>query len=159
MAVLRLLGTRVSGQVKSKARHRQFFHGDSDIPSGLLSFCRISGPTSITSELLELLNAYGLQQVVAPPTRRTSNGASLLDLVLCHFTSRLVSQVAAQPWWQISDHDLAIWLLSTISKPKPQFVNYEFRSLKNIDWSQFHNDLLQSELFCNPATSADDFVL
>jgi hypothetical protein len=30
--------------------------------------------------------------------------------------------------------------------------------LKNSDWSQFQNDLLQSELFCYPATSADDFA-
>jgi hypothetical protein len=70
-----------------------------------------------------------------------------------------VSQVAVQPSWQISDHDLVInWLLSTTSKTKPQFVSCEFHSLKNIDWSQFQNNQLQSELLRNPATSADDFA-
>jgi hypothetical protein len=43
-------------------------------------------------------------------------------------------------------------------KLKPQLVTYRFRSLKNVDWTRFQNDLHNTDLFVNPATSADDFA-
>ena len=51
IVLLRWLVARVSGHVKSHARHRQFFHGVNDIPSGRRAIC---GNSEVRSSLVSM---------------------------------------------------------------------------------------------------------
>ena len=109
--------------------------------------CAGDDEASISPGLLTVLDAHGLQQLVQSPTRTTNHTRSLLDLVICSSSSTRVSQVAVQPSHQVSDHDLVTWSTSASLRTKPQLVSFKFRTLKNVDWARFQDDLRQSELF------------
>jgi len=120
--------------------------------------CGGDDDTSVCPELLMVLDAHGLQQLVQSPTRTTDKCRSLLDLVICSSSSTRVSQVAVHPSYQLSDHDLVTWSLSALVKPKPQLVPFTFGSLKKVDWACFQEDLRQSALFTSPSDTADGFA-
>ena len=81
--------------------------------------CGGDDDTSVCPELLTVLDAHGLQQLIQSPTRTTDKCRSLLDVVICSSRSTRVSQVAVHPSYQRSDHDQVTWSLSALVKPKP----------------------------------------
>jgi hypothetical protein len=81
-----------------------------------------------------------------------------LDLVIGRDGSSCISDVAAQTSHHASDHDIITWTMSSRLKPASPRVNYQFRSLKNVEWSSFQADILSSELYTNPADNVDEFA-
>lgn len=114
--------------------------------------------TSVCVELSSLLDVHELQQFVNSPTRRVSSAASLLDLVIGSASSKRISQVAVMSTHGVSDHELLTWSFIMNIRPRRQVHSYRFRNLKKIDMERFKYDIRCSDLFTEPASTADEFA-
>jgi hypothetical protein len=92
-----------------------------------------------------MFDIHGLRQFVPTPTRSTNGVSTLLDLVVGREGSRCISDVAVHTSHHVSDHDIVTWSMASRLKPVRQLVDYKFRSLKNVDWSSFQDDVLSSD--------------
>ena len=121
--------------------------------------CSGDSSTSVSADLQTLFDAHGLRQFVTAPTRSTSDVSNLLDLVVGRVGSNCVTQVTVQPSHNASDHDIVTWTWTlSRSKPARQLIEYEFRSLKKINWASFQADVLHSELYTDAANTTDEFA-
>ena len=115
--------------------------------------------TEIDSALQSVFDIHGLTQHVRTPTRVTPTVSNILDLIVTSSSHpSCISRVNVSDSKGISDHDLVTCHIATNIKPSRRVINYEFRSLKSLNYSQFIQRLLQSPLFTAPATSADEYA-
>ena len=142
-----------------------FTHVGADIDADRFIACGdVNCPSTATgndvnSDLLSLLDMHGLCQFVSTATRCTSaSRSSLLDVVIASQTTRRLLQLAVNPTHGVSDHDLVTWLFSVKRRLPCQFLTYQFRNLKHLDVAQFQNDVMQLELFLQPATTTHGFA-
>lgn len=89
--------------------------------------------------LLNLLNRYGLSQLVNVPTRVFNNSSTLLDLLVCSDTS-LIGATDVMDMSEISDHKLVSTNISSIRAKVEPFLK-TFRDFKNFDINAFLRDL------------------
>jgi len=74
-------------------------------------------------------------------------------------THRL-AHVAVLPTHHVADHDLVTWSMTTSAqKPPRRMMSYKIRFLKKVNWAKFEADLQHSELFIQPAETADEFAV
>ena len=115
--------------------------------------------TEIDSALQSVFDIHGLTQHVRTPTRVTPTVSNILDLIVTSSSHpSCISRVNVSDSKGISDHDLVTCHIATDIKPSRRVINYEFRSLKSLNYSQFIQRLLQSPLFTAPATSACEYA-
>ena len=98
-----------------------------------------------TSQLLDVLISFQMNQVLTEPTRVTPISKILIDVVITNSKERL-SHAGAYPLL-ISDHYL-IYAIRKIGIPRgrPRFV--EARNCKHFDESKFKNDLINAPWPC-----------
>jgi hypothetical protein len=105
----------------------------------------------VDDRLKSALDDLGLTMFVNSATRESA----LLD-VLASSSIGVVSGVRIDEAGQLSDHRLVTANVTTrCSKPT---ITFSWRRLRDIDPRQFEAALRRSELFSQPAASADDFV-
>lgn len=91
---------------------------------------------------MSLLQSFNLTQTINEPTRLGNTGATLLDLIVCSDSSRVLNSYV-DPSLDVSDHFLIKCELKVfISKPKPYVVSY--RDFKNFNREDFFRELLNA---------------
>ena len=109
---------------------------------------------SETTQFLDLLNSFNLQQHVTSPTHIHGN---TLDLVITLSKSSLSPVIDCIPGTP-SDHFLLLATLATSPiVPKPATLHY-FRRIDSIDVDSFISDILNSNLITSPPDSLDKLV-
>ena len=89
--------------------------------------------------LRDLLEVYGLKNLIKSPTRIGKTSSTLLDLILTNNTRRVFSSGVVDA--DISDHSLIYTILKTTA-PRLRSRKIQLRSLKNFDQDLFLRDLL-----------------
>ena len=91
-----------------------------------------------SGHLKDLLEVYGLKNLIKLPTRIGKTSSTLLDLILTNNTRRLFSSGVVDA--HISDHSLIYTILRTTA-PRLRSRKIQLRSLKNFDRDLFLRDL------------------
>lgn len=86
----------------------------------------------------DLLEVYGLKNLIKSPTRIGKTSSTLLDLILTNNTRRIFSSGVVDA--DISDHSLLYTILKTTA-PRLRSRKIQLRSLKNFDQDLFLRDL------------------
>ena len=105
----------------------------------------------ITRTFNEILDNFNLKQHVNFPTH---NQGRNLDLFITSDDFDLVQSI--KPADFLSDHCAIIATLKSHVKSAPLFKTIKFRPFKKINMESFRNDLLKSELICNPKNNSTD---
>ncbi|XP_045474989.1 uncharacterized protein LOC123680911 [Harmonia axyridis] len=89
---------------------------------------------------LEILESFGLKQIVNEPTRTTPNTSTLIDYILTNNTDLIVN-TGVIPVPEISDHDLVHCVINLkVEKTGPIFKTS--RDFKHLDYDRFKTDLI-----------------
>jgi len=107
---------------------------------------------SVNSSLIDVLVSSGLQQHVHQPTR----GANLLDIVATSDPG-VVRGIEVIDCCVTSDHRLVVAKIQS-RRPSPPTIQFTFRDLKRLNYSEFEASLRRSSLFTDPAKTADAFT-
>ena len=118
--------------------------------------CPGNNTAVIDHRLLEVLTCHNQRQLVTQPTHNAGNVLDLLIVPDCW--SDLVSDVAVHSLC-FTDHSLISWRLG-IRREKPVRITYSFRRIKQIDLSDFHRRILESQLckVLDVQYSADEYT-
>ena len=108
--------------------------------------------SSETKEIESLLVSHNLHQHVEESTHREGH---ILDWVISRKNEDLIPKCNVDS--MISDHH-AVHFDLLCSKPHPSRKTITFRNIKEIDTVNFKKDILESELYTNPATGVEEKV-
>ena len=114
---------------------------------------------TINQDLENILETHGLHQHVREPTHRSTNvdRENILDLVVAHTSSSVVSNVAVVASHHLSDHKLIIGPLQ-VKRTKLPSTTYKYRNIKLIDVDDFWRRILSSSLFDQLDYSVDAYL-
>jgi len=119
--------------------------------------CPGSTESTVADQLTELLDTFGLTQLVTKPTRFGSTSKNLLDVIITGYGSPLLSNIEVCSTHELSDHCLVKCELNQ-SLNRRQLVTFQYRKLKQLDVGLFRSELAKSELFTSPESTVDAFV-
>src|SRR5271170_3988548 len=111
-----------------------------------------SDPT--VSQLLSLLDAFDLTQLITFPTHSSGH---TLDLFITRHSSTIISEIDSiiSPF---SDHYSIHSVLTVPSSTRTPRVTKYIRNIRSIDPTAFSADILASSLYSNPASTLDSFA-
>lgn len=139
---------------------QQFFSELSDLISSIISWdssdlciCGDLNCVNIADLNNQLLD-YNLQQLVNTPTR----GDNILDIFAVSADKKAEVCISLDDANLISDHKLVIAQFKFTGKAPYTQVEYDFRSMKNVDFINLQQTLYDSELFSNPASDVDSYA-
>nr|CAI5860790.1 unnamed protein product [Callosobruchus analis] len=86
----------------------------------------------------DIIEGFGMKQLVKQPTRITENTATLIDYIVVT-NEEIVSDVGTIHAAEVSDHELIYCIIDIIVKQKQSFVTT--RNFKNLNYYQFQSDM------------------
>nr|CAI5833463.1 unnamed protein product [Callosobruchus analis] len=86
----------------------------------------------------DIIEGFGMKQLVKQPTRITENSATLADYIVVS-NEEIVSDVGTIHAAEVSDHELVYCIVDVIVKQKQNFVTT--RNFKSLNYCQFQSDL------------------
>ena len=105
-----------------------------------------------TKHLIDLLHSRDLKQTITKPTHEDGH---TIDLVVsCQANNLLKSSYVFS---QISDHCVVHAILN-VSKPSFPCKYVSYRKYCSVDIAQLKEDIINSEMVCEPASSVDELV-
>jgi len=119
--------------------------------------CRGDSPSTIRSDLIDILDSFSLKQLVSTPTHIGPTGDSLLDLVITGTQSSPIDKVEVRSTHGLSDHNLVTWTVARCLNRR-QSIKFSYRKLKSLDMDSFRSKLMNSELFTKPHNTVDEFA-
>ena len=119
--------------------------------------CPGSTESTVADQLTEVLNTFGLTQLVTKPTRFGSTSMNLLDVMITGHSSPLLSNIEVCPTHELSDHCLVKCELNQTLNRR-LLVTFQYRKLKQLDIGLFRAELTKSELFTAPEQTVDAFA-
>ena len=97
---------------------------------------------NLSSNLTNILDIYGLSQMISEPTRITSTSRTLIDLCITNSSEKNVNSGVVH--LGISDHSLVFVTIKIRYERVGAHRTIESRDYKNIDSDKFLNDLVHA---------------
>ena len=119
--------------------------------------CPGSTESTVADQLTEVLNTFGLTQLVTKPTRFGSTSKNLLDVMITGHGSPFLSNIEVCSTHELSDHCLVRCELNQTLNRR-LLVTFQYRKLKQLDIGLFRAELAKSELFTAPEQTVDAFA-
>lgn len=94
---------------------------------------------AVTRAFLEILQKFGLDQLVTEPTRITDDTVSLIDLVITNYGDRILASGTKELCGIKSDHT-PIYCCINIKKPVPKNEKVKTRNFSRICFEHFYDD-------------------
>mgnify|MGYP003547058831 FL=1 len=107
-----------------------------------------------STKFSDILSSFDLHQHVSFPTN--DHGHSI-DLVITRSSSSLINNLSHHDTY-LTDHEAVTFKFSSHDRPLTQRTTIHYRSTKNIDLDAFKHDILTSDLYTKPASTASDLA-